>query len=87
MAGEAALVHDAGMHIEDIAKGLARPQHLLDGGEVLQAGAVKLLLAEILFADHHRAHHGGMVMGADAGPFQCQLILAVEETTACLVAA
>ena len=53
----------------------------------LQAGAVKLLLAEVLFADHHRAHHGGMVMGADAGPFQCQLILAVEDTTACLVAA
>lgn len=76
MTGQAAFVHHAGMHVEDIAKGLARPQHLFDGGEVLQAGAVKLLLPEILFADHHRAHHGCMVMGADTGPFQRQLILA-----------
>ncbi len=75
------------MHVEDVAEGMARLQHGLDRLDGFEAGAVEFAVAVCRLANHDRAHHGGMIVGVGAGPFERQLVVCIELAAAGLVAA
>ncbi len=62
-------------------------QNQFDRLDRIAAGFEELGLARLRCTDDDRAHHGGMIMGGGAGPFEGELIAFGQRPAAGLVAA
>src|SRR5690554_4996943 len=87
VSGKTSSLENSCVRIEHVAECAARYHgffHRLQRGK---GGIVKLLMPSRYLSGQHRAHHGGVIMVEYAGPFQRQLVVLVELSTARLVAA
>ena len=80
-------VERAGVGVEGLAERPSGPERVLHGEQRVAGHLVHLDLARRRPADAEGAHHAGVVVAVDAGPFQGQLIVRVQVPAPAVVAA